>query len=66
MKEKNIGEIVVNLTGGTSLLGYMVERIRGKVRYGKTVRTIMAINRRSYDEQRENPYVLGEVLEIPE
>jgi hypothetical protein len=63
---EDVKELVINLTGGTSLLGYMVERVRDKVRYGKEIRTIMAIDRRPYEEQKMNPYVLGDILQVPD
>jgi hypothetical protein len=43
-----------------------VERVRDKVRYGKEIRTIMAIDRRPYEEQKMNPYVLGDILQVPD
>lgn len=65
LEENGVREVVINLTGGTSLLGYMVERIRDVIRYGKKITTVLAVDRRPYEEQKENPYVVGEILELP-
>jgi len=65
LEENGVKEVVINLTGGTSLLGYMVERIRDGIRYGRKITTVLAVDRRPYEEQKENPYVVGEILELP-
>ncbi len=65
LEENGVREVVINLTGGTSLLGYMVERIRDGIRYGRKITTVLAVDRRPYEEQKVNPYVVGEILELP-
>jgi len=65
LEENNVNEVVINLTGGTSLLGYMVERIREGIRHGRKITTVLAVDRRPYEEQKANPYVVGEILELP-
>ena len=62
---QDIQKVVINLTGGTSLLGYMVERVRDRVRYGRQIDSVLAVDRRSYKEQEKNPYVVGEILKLP-
>ncbi|MEN2995447.1 MAG: TM1812 family CRISPR-associated protein [Acetomicrobium sp.] len=66
LKEQEVDEATINLTGGTSLLGYIAERTRDKLRYSDIpTRHVIAIDRRSRKEQDENPYIQGEVLELP-
>ncbi|ACM22877.1 MULTISPECIES: CRISPR-associated DxTHG motif protein [Thermotoga] len=57
-------EIIVNLTGGTTLLTYLVECIKNHLRYGRKIKTVLAVDRRSYEEQIKNPFVVGEILEL--
>lgn len=63
---QGVQKVVINLTGGTSLLGYMIERVRNRVRYGRQITSVLAVDRRSYKEQEKNPYVVGEILKLPE
>lgn len=66
LKEQEVDETTINLTGGTSLLGYIAERTRDKLRYSDIpTRHVIAIDRRFRKEQDENPYIQGEVLELP-
>ena len=66
LKEQEVDEAIINMTGGTSLLGYIAERIGEELRHlGIPTKHIIAIDRRSRKEQDENPYVIGEVLELP-
>ncbi len=66
LKEQEVDEATINLTGGTSLLGYIAERTRDKLRYSDIpTRYVIAIDRRPRKEQDENPYIQGEVLELP-
>ncbi|ABG03242.1 CRISPR-associated protein, Csx2 family [Rubrobacter xylanophilus DSM 9941] len=61
-------EVVVNRTGGTTCLGWAAERLEAALRkdLGLRPRTIACVDRRSVEEQRENPYVEGEVIDIGE
>lgn len=63
---QDIQKVVINLTGGTSLLGYMVERVRDRVRYGRQIDSVLAVDRRSYREREKNPYVVGKYLNFQE
>jgi hypothetical protein len=55
-------EVVVNITGGSTCLQYVVAAIgREASRLGVPVRTVALVDARSLDEQRANPYVLGHV-----
>ncbi|HEW92964.1 MAG TPA: CRISPR-associated DxTHG motif protein [Thermotogaceae bacterium] len=65
LEDNNVKDIVVNLTGGTSLLGYIAELVKEKIRYGRRITTVLAVDRRPYEEQKENPYIVGEILELP-
>jgi hypothetical protein len=58
-------EVVVNITGGTTCLQYTAEAIgRQASRLGLPVRTVALVDRRSIDEQRANPYVVGHIEEL--
>jgi hypothetical protein len=59
------GEVLVNVTGGTTALQYLVERIAGEaVRLGVPTERCALLDRRSPDEQRREPYVPGEVVRL--
>jgi hypothetical protein len=57
-------KVVINLTGGTTLLNYMLLKVGDEARHGKTIKTVLAVDKRSYEEQKVNPYVVGEVVEL--
>lgn len=57
-------KLVINLTGGTTLLNYMLLKVGDEARYGKTIKTVIAVDKRTYEEQKRNPYVVGEVVEL--
>ena len=56
-------EVITNLTGGTTAMPFAVERLAEESkRLGVTTRRVALIDRRSIDEQRAHPYVVGEVV----
>ncbi|MBI4497305.1 MAG: TIGR02221 family CRISPR-associated protein [Chloroflexi bacterium] len=56
-------EVVVNLTGGTTVIQYVVEQIAGAARsLGVAVRRVAVVDRRTPEEQRAHPFVLGELV----
>lgn len=59
-------KITVNRTGGTTCLGWAAELLEASLRtdLGLHPRTIACIDRRSPEEQRQQPYVEGEVFNI--
>jgi CRISPR-associated DxTHG motif protein len=58
-------EVVVNLTGGTTAMQYLVERVAGQAsRFGVPVERYALLDRRSPDAQRRDPYVAGEVVPL--
>jgi len=58
----HLGGLVVNVTGGTTAMQYLVERLaREAEKLGLEVERIALIDRRPPDEQRAEPYALGEV-----
>ncbi len=59
-------EIVVNITGGTTALQYLVERAADFARRitDLPVERIALVDRRRPEEQRREPYVLGELLRL--
>lgn len=59
------GRLTANVTGGTTALQCLVERLaREAGRLGISVRRIALVDRRAPDEQQRHPYVAGDVLEI--
>jgi hypothetical protein len=61
----DVSEVVVNMTGGTSLLGFTAQRLGERLqRFALPVRRIALIDRRPSEEQRENPYVVGDMIDI--
>ena len=61
---ENTRKVVINLTGGTTLLNYMLLKVGDEARHGKTIKTVIAVDKRTYEEQKRNPYVVGEVVEL--
>ena len=54
---------VVNLTGGTTAMQYVVQQIAAKLEEkGKFVQYVAQVDRRLVNEQQANPYVLGEQM----
>jgi len=61
----NAKELIVNLAGGTTVMQYVVERVAGEARrLGIRVRRVATIDRRTPEEQRGDPYVLGELIKL--
>ncbi|MFZ5592490.1 MAG: hypothetical protein ACOY81_11890 [Bacillota bacterium] len=59
------GEVVVNITGGTTAMQCVVEDLAVYLhRLGVKVRRVALVDRRPYEEQRANPYVCGELVEL--
>ncbi len=56
-------EIVVNLTGGTTMMQILVDDI-SKVanKMGKDIKKVITIDRRDVMEQKKEPFMIGEVL----
>jgi hypothetical protein len=54
-------ENIVNLAGGTTALQDAVQYIARLI----SAKEIAVIDRRSYTQQQANPYVVGEIIEIP-
>lgn len=61
---ENTRKVVINLTGGTTLLNYMLLKVGDEARHGRTIKTVLAVDKRPYEEQKRNPYVVGEVVEL--
>ncbi len=58
-------EVVINVTGGTTVLQYVVERFADRARrLGTPVRRVALVDRRSPEAQRAEPYVLGELVDL--
>ena len=55
-------EVIVNLTGGTTALQYLAERLADEaLRLGTTVCRVAVMDRRSREEQQRDPFQLGEI-----
>jgi hypothetical protein len=60
-------EVFVNVTGGTTVMQYAVDRLADRARrLGTPVRRVALIDRRPLEDQRANPYVLGEIVWLDE
>jgi CRISPR-associated DxTHG motif protein len=58
-------ELVVSITGGTTAMQYLAERVAGEAtRLGIPTQRYAMIDRRSAEAQREEPYVLGTCLSV--
>ncbi|MDQ7795017.1 MAG: TM1812 family CRISPR-associated protein [bacterium] len=58
-------ELMVNITGGTTIMQYLVERIaRQARRLGVPSRVVAVVDRRSPELQRAEPYVCGDLIEL--
>lgn len=57
------GEVIANVTGGTSGMQYLVERVAGHAaRLGVPVRRCALVDRRAPHIQRDAPWVVGELV----
>jgi hypothetical protein len=60
------GEVIACLTGGSTLLQYAVELVANRARrLGATVRAIATVDQRLPEDQRSDPYHVGEVYAVP-
>ncbi len=58
-------EVHVNMTGGTTLMGLLVDEIANDARkYQRLASRFVLIDKRTPDEQRDNPYVAGEKIVV--
>lgn len=56
-------KVVVNLTGGTTVMQFLIQSLSDYARgIGKNIDIIAVIDRRTPSEQQENPYEVGELL----
>jgi hypothetical protein len=57
--------VIVNLTGGTTVLQYAAERVAKEARdLGLPVQRVALIDRRTPQEQQAQPYLLGEIVQL--
>jgi hypothetical protein len=58
-------EVLINVTGGTTAMQYLVERIAAQAeRFGVPTTRYALLDRRPREEQEREPYVLGEAVEL--
>lgn len=56
-------QVCVNVTGGTTLMGIVVDDLAQEARrFARPVRRFALIDRRTPEEQKQNPFVLGDLL----
>ena len=56
-------EVLVNITGGTTVMQYVVQRIAETAQsLGTPTRRFALVDRRAVEAQRAEPYVLGEIV----
>ncbi len=61
------GQVVVNITGGTTAMQYIVQQIAARTKQvGRPVRCVALLDRRTSQAQRDNPYVKGELIWLDE
>jgi hypothetical protein len=61
----NASLVTINMTGGTTGMQYLVEKIgRDAASVGVRIRRVALCDARSPEEQKRNPYVLGELIEL--
>ena len=59
------GEVVANLSGGSTVIQYVVDCIAIEaIRLNVHTRRVAAVDRRGMEKQRAEPYVLGEIVDI--
>lgn len=57
--------VYINITGGTTALQYLVQEIgRHAKEFNRKVLQVAMVDRRSPQEQKEEPYVLGEIITL--
>ena len=56
---------IINYTGGTSFMQYIISKFSDLSEEHGKIRKIFAIDRRPFMKQRENPYIAGEIVDIP-
>lgn len=61
--DKYRSRFIVNLTGGTTAMQYVVQQLAAKLKEkGEHVQYVAQVDRRTAAEQQSNPYVLGEQI----
>lgn len=59
--------VIVNITGGTTAMQYIVQQIAARAKeLSRPVRRVALVDRRTPQEQRDNPYVTGELIWLDE
>lgn len=57
------GQVVVNITGGTTAMQHIVQQIAARAKeLSRPVRRVALVDWRTPQEQRDNPYVTGELI----
>jgi len=66
----DVKNVVVNITGGTTLMNYTILKAVSKIRHGRNVKTVLTYDKRSDEEKKEEKesgeenLVIGEVVEL--
>jgi len=62
---KATDDIILNLAGGTSFLQYIATKFSEKLQKEYNIKKVFAVDRRDIEDQRKDPYKVGEVVELP-
>jgi len=61
----NADEIVCNVTGGTTAIQWAISRLAERAKnLSRDVSRVAMVDRRSYEKQKKNPYVKGELIRL--
>jgi len=66
----DVKNVVVNITGGTTLMNYTILKAVSKIRHGRNVKMVLTYDKRSDEEKKEEQesgeenLVIGEVVEL--
>lgn len=58
-------EVICNATGGTTAMQYAIMRLsEGAFRLGRHVKWVAMVDNRPAEDQRKDPYVIGEIIDL--
>jgi hypothetical protein len=58
-------EVICNATGGTTAMQYAIMRLsEGASRLGRQVKWVAMVDNRPTEDQRKDPYVIGEIIDL--
>ncbi len=58
-------EVICNATGGTTAMQYAIMRLsEGASRLGRQIKWVAMVDNRPAEDQRKDPYVIGEIIDL--